>query len=61
MGGDDKGYVRARGDSGIEYPWSAPIFVVPKRDYIFRPVLDFWRVNEVTVDDTIHSLSFGSC
>ncbi len=32
-------------------PWNSPIFLVPKKDGTFRPVIDFRRVNEVTVDD----------
>ncbi len=34
-------------------PWSSPLFLVPKKDGNLRPVIDFWRVNEVTVDDVI--------
>ena len=29
-------------------PWNSPIFLVPKKDGSFRPVIDFRRVNEVT-------------
>ncbi len=32
-------------------PWKSPLFLVPKNDGTFRPVIDFWRVNEVTEDD----------
>ncbi len=32
-------------------PWNSPIFLVPKKDGTFHPVIDFRRVNEVTVDD----------
>ena len=32
-------------------PWNSPIFLVPKKDKSFRPVIDFRRVNDVTVDD----------
>ncbi len=32
-------------------PWNSPIFLVPKKDSTLRPVIDFRRVNEVTVDD----------
>ena len=32
-------------------PWSSPIFLVPKKDGSFRPVIDFRRVNEVTEDE----------
>ena len=32
-------------------PWNAPIFLVPKKDGGFRPVIDYRRVNEVTVPD----------
>ena len=33
------------------YPWNSPIFLVPKKDKCFRSVIDFRRVNDVTVDD----------
>ncbi len=32
-------------------PWNSPLFLVPKKDGTLCPVIDFWRVNEVTVDD----------
>ncbi len=32
-------------------PWNSPLFLVPKKNKSFRPVIDFRRVNEVTVDD----------
>ncbi len=32
-------------------PWNSPLFLVPKKDGMLRPVIDFRRVNEVTVDD----------
>ncbi len=32
-------------------PRNSPIFLVPKKDGTLRPVIDFWRVNEITVDD----------
>ncbi len=32
-------------------PWNSPFFLVPKKDKSFRPVIDFRRVNDVTVDD----------
>ena len=32
-------------------PWNSPLFLVPKKDGRFRPVIDFRRVNEVTVPD----------
>ncbi len=32
-------------------PWSSPLFLVPKKDGTFRPVIDFRRVNEFTEDD----------
>ncbi len=32
-------------------PWNSPVFLVPKKDGTFRPVIDFRRVKEVTVDD----------
>ncbi len=31
-------------------PWNSPLFLVPEKDGTLRPVIDFWRVNEVTVD-----------
>ncbi len=32
-------------------PWNSPLFLVPKKDGTLCPVGDFWRVNEVTVDN----------
>ncbi len=32
-------------------PWSSSLFLVPKRHGSWRPVIDFRRVNEVTVSD----------
>ncbi len=32
-------------------PWNSPLFLVPKKDGTFRPVIDFRRVNAVTEDD----------
>ncbi len=32
-------------------PWNSNLFLVPKKDKSFRPVNDFRRVNDVTVDD----------
>ncbi len=32
-------------------PWNSPLFLVPKKDKSFRPVIDFRRVSDVTVDD----------
>ncbi len=32
-------------------PRNSPIFLVPKKDGSFRPVIDFSRVNEVTEDE----------
>ncbi len=32
-------------------PWNSPIFLVPKKDGNFRPLIDFRRVNEVTEDE----------
>ncbi len=32
-------------------PWNSPLFLVPKKDGSFRPVIDFQKVNEVTEDD----------
>ncbi len=31
--------------------WNSPLFLVPKKDGSLRPVIDFRRVNEITVDD----------
>ncbi len=32
-------------------PWNSPLILVPKKDGTLRLVIDFRRVNEVTVDD----------
>ncbi len=32
-------------------PWNSPLFLAPKKDGQFRPVIDFRKVNEVTEDD----------
>ncbi|KAK3889412.1 hypothetical protein Pcinc_006591 [Petrolisthes cinctipes] len=32
-------------------PWSSPIFLVPKKDGTYRPVIDYRRVNQQTVPD----------
>jgi len=32
-------------------PWNSPLFLVPKKDGQFRPVIDFRKVNQVTEDD----------
>ncbi|RUM30633.1 MAG: hypothetical protein DSY32_02035 [Aquifex sp.] len=32
-------------------PWNSPLFLVPKKDGSYRPVMDFRKVNEVTEDD----------
>ncbi len=32
-------------------PWNSPLFLVPKKDGQYRPVIDFRKVNEVTEDD----------
>ncbi len=32
-------------------PWNSPLFLVPKKDGSFRPVIGFRKVNEVTEDD----------
>ncbi len=32
-------------------PWNSPLFLVPKKDSRLHPLIDFQRVNEVTVDD----------
>ncbi len=32
-------------------PWKSPLFLVPKKDGLFRPVIDFRKVNKVAEDD----------
>ena len=32
-------------------PWNSPLFLVPKKDGTYRPVIDFRQVNKVTEDD----------
>ncbi len=32
-------------------PWNSLLFLVPKKDGQFRPVIDFRKLNEVTEDD----------
>ncbi len=32
-------------------PWNSPLFLVPKKDGIFMPVIDYRKVNEVTEYD----------
>ncbi len=32
-------------------PWNSPLFLVPKKDGQYRPVIDFRKVNEVSEDD----------
>ncbi len=32
-------------------PGNSPLFLVPKKDGQYRPVIDFRKVNEVTEDD----------
>ena len=32
-------------------PWNSPLFLVPKKDGSYRPVIDFRKVNAVTVPD----------
>ena len=32
-------------------PWNSPLFLVPKKDSTFRPVIDFRRVNDLTEDE----------
>ena len=32
-------------------PWNSPLFLVPKKDGTYRPVIDFRKVNEATEDD----------
>ncbi len=41
-------------DGAIEEPrspWNSPLFLVPKKDGSYRPVVDFRRVNDMTVPD----------
>ncbi len=41
-------------DQGViqesNFSWNSPLFLVPKNDGTLRPIIDFRRVNEVTVD-----------
>ncbi len=32
-------------------PWNSPLFLVPKKDGSYRPVIDFRKVNALTVPD----------
>ncbi len=32
-------------------PWNSPLFLVPKKDSSYRPVVDFRRVDDMTVPD----------
>ena len=32
-------------------PWNAPLFLVPKKDGSLRPVIDFRRLNNITVPE----------
>ena len=42
-------------DQGViqpsQSPWNSPLFLVPKKDGTYRPVIDFRQVNKVTEDD----------
>ncbi len=42
-------------DQGViqhsRFPWNSPIFLVPKKDGSFRPVINFRKVSEVTEGD----------
>ncbi len=41
--------------------WNSPLFLVPKKDESFRPVIDFRKVNELTVlGDLLMSLGQGN-
>ncbi len=40
-------------------PWNSPLFLVPKKDGSFRPVIDFRKVSEVTEDDRYPLLVLG--
>ncbi len=42
----DKGVIQESNSA-----WNYPLLLVPKKDGTLSPVIDFWRVNEVTVDD----------
>ena len=48
-------YVNEMLDQGVvkssKSPWNSPIFLVPKKDGKYRPVIDFRKVNAVTEDD----------
>ena len=33
------------------FPLNSPLFLVPKKNGIFRPIIDFRKVNELTVPD----------
>ncbi len=35
-------------------PWNSPLFFVPKEDGSYRPVVDFRRVDDMTVPDHYH-------
>ncbi len=32
-------------------PWNSPLFLVPKSDGSYRPVIDFRKINNVTVSE----------
>jgi len=32
-------------------PWNSPIFLVKKKSGEFRPIIDFRKINEVTISD----------
>ncbi len=36
---------------GSRSPWNSPLFLVPKKDETFTPVIDFRRVGAVTIDE----------
>ena len=38
-------------------PWNSPLFFVPKKDGSYRPVIDFCKVNALTVPDHYPQLS----
>ncbi len=47
--GSNPVYINAYKESNS--PWNSPLFLVHKKDGTLRPVVDFRRENEVTVDD----------
>lgn len=52
-----KGQIAGMLDQGVirhsSSPWNFPLFLVPKKDGPFRPVVDFRKVNQLTVPDRL--------